>query len=203
VRKRVEPLDVSARSREPLPRVVLVAVRLLHRFAVHAQARGVLPCIRLRSKVRGTPIFYEALARLRHEAMPLALALLGVPARLFGSSLRFDPCPFGLVVRFGRSNLDLAEQMRQPLLKRPGLPVGPVGLAAAPAPGAVVETQLERRVQITLEDGSAPAERTHEDRGDGTPVCNIPARSLRGQRAVYKPLGQGEVTCGNCARVHG
>ena len=63
--------------------------------------------------------------------------------------------------------------------------------------------QAERRVQITLEDGSAPAGRTHEDRGDGTPVCNIPARSLRGQRLVYTQLGPGEVTCGNCARAHG
>jgi hypothetical protein len=63
--------------------------------------------------------------------------------------------------------------------------------------------QAERRLEITLEDGSAAAERTHEDRGDGTPVCNIPARTLRGQRLVYTPLGPGEVTCGNCARVRG
>lgn len=69
--------------------------------------------------------------------------------------------------------------------------------------GGAMTYQAERRLQITLEDGSAPAERTHEDRGDGTPVCNIPARPLRGQRAVYTPLGRGEVTCGNCARVHG
>jgi hypothetical protein len=61
----------------------------------------------------------------------------------------------------------------------------------------------ERRVQITLEDGSAPAERTHEDRGDETPVCHIQLRPLRGQRTKFTPLGPGEVTCANCARVHG
>jgi hypothetical protein len=63
--------------------------------------------------------------------------------------------------------------------------------------------QAERRLQITLEDGSAPAERTHEDRGDETPVCNIQLRPLRGQRAKFTPLAPGEVTCGNCARVRG
>ena len=37
--------------------------------------------------------------------------------------------------------------------------------------------QAQRRLQITLEDGSAPAERTHEDRGDQTPLCKHPTAS--------------------------
>jgi putative transcriptional regulator len=69
--------------------------------------------------------------------------------------------------------------------------------------GGAMTYQAERRVQITLEDGSAPAERTHEDRGDETPLCNIQLRPLRGQAAKFTPLGPGEVTCGNCARVRG
>ena len=60
----------------------------------------------------------------------------------------------------------------------------------------------ERRLQITLEDGSSPAEAIHEDNGDGTPLCNIPLRRLRGQRAVFTALSAGDVTCGNCARTH-
>ena len=63
--------------------------------------------------------------------------------------------------------------------------------------------QAQRRLQITLEDGSAPAERTHEDRGDQTPLCNIQLRPLRGQPAMFMPLGPGEVPCGNRARVRG
>ena len=62
--------------------------------------------------------------------------------------------------------------------------------------------QAQRRVQITLADGSSPAQAVHEDRGDGTPVCNIPLRPLRGQPAVFTPLPTGDVTCGNCARMH-
>jgi hypothetical protein len=45
--------------------------------------------------------------------------------------------------------------------------------------------QAQRRLQITLENGSAPAERTHEDRGDQTPLCNIQLRPLRGQSAMF------------------
>lgn len=63
--------------------------------------------------------------------------------------------------------------------------------------------QADRRVQITLSDGSAPAEETHEDRGDGTPLCNTPLRPLRGQPTMYSKLGPGKVTCGNCARTLG
>ncbi len=62
--------------------------------------------------------------------------------------------------------------------------------------------QADRRMQITLRDGSAPAERTHEDRGDGTPLCNIQLRPLRGQPAMFSKLGPGEVTCGNCGRAN-
>jgi transcriptional regulator with XRE-family HTH domain len=68
--------------------------------------------------------------------------------------------------------------------------------------GGAMTHQAERRVQITLEDGSGPAERTHEDRADQTPLSNIQLRPLRGQPAKFTPLGPGEVTCGNCARVH-
>ena len=35
-----------------------------------------------------------------------------------------------------------------------------------------VGAQAQRRVQITLADGGSPAQAIHEDRGDGTPVCN-------------------------------
>ena len=62
--------------------------------------------------------------------------------------------------------------------------------------------QAARRLQITLLDGSRPAERIHEDRGDGTPVCNIRLRPLEGQPAMFNELGPGEVTCGSCARAH-
>jgi hypothetical protein len=60
--------------------------------------------------------------------------------------------------------------------------------------------QAEQRLQITLLDGSRPAKRIHEDRGDGTPVCNIPLRPLEGQKAKFSKLGPGDVTCGNCGR---
>jgi hypothetical protein len=63
--------------------------------------------------------------------------------------------------------------------------------------------QAERRLQITLLDGSRSAERIHEDRGDGTPVCNIRLRTLEGQPAMFNELGPSEVTCGSCARVRG
>ena len=61
--------------------------------------------------------------------------------------------------------------------------------------------QADRRVQIPLKDGSAPAERTHEDRG-GTALCNIQLRPLRGQPVMFTKLGPGEVTCGNCGRAN-
>lgn len=68
--------------------------------------------------------------------------------------------------------------------------------------GGPMTYQAERRLQITLLDGSRPAERVHEDR-DGAPLCNIPLRPLEGQPAMFTRLGPGEVTCGNCARAHG
>jgi hypothetical protein len=46
--------------------------------------------------------------------------------------------------------------------------------------------QAERRLEITLEDASAAAERTHEDRGDGTPVCNIRRGRCGGERLVTR-----------------
>ena len=55
--------------------------------------------------------------------------------------------------------------------------------------GGAMTYQAERRLQITLLDGSRPAERIHEDRGDGTPVCNIPLRPLEGQRGEVQPAG--------------
>jgi hypothetical protein len=63
--------------------------------------------------------------------------------------------------------------------------------------------QAARRLQITLLDGSRPAERIHEDRGDGTPACNIALRPLEGQPAKFNELGPGDVTCGRCAAAHG
>jgi putative transcriptional regulator len=69
--------------------------------------------------------------------------------------------------------------------------------------GGAMTYQAEQRLQITLLDGSRPAEMFHEDRGDGTPVCNIPLRPLEGQAAKFTSRGPGEVTCGRCARVDG
>jgi hypothetical protein len=61
----------------------------------------------------------------------------------------------------------------------------------------------ERRLQITLLDGSRPAKETHEDRGGRTALCNIALRPLEGQQAKFSEVGPGEVTCGRCARSHG
>jgi hypothetical protein len=60
----------------------------------------------------------------------------------------------------------------------------------------------DRRVQITLMDGEATSLRVHEDRGDGTPLCNTPLRDWKGQPAQYKKQGKGEVNCGLCARTY-
>lgn len=68
--------------------------------------------------------------------------------------------------------------------------------------GGAMTYRAERRLQITLHDGGRPAERIHEDRGDRTPACNIRLRPLTGQPVKFNELGAGEVTCGNCARVH-
>ena len=51
--------------------------------------------------------------------------------------------------------------------------------------------QAERTLQITLLDGSRPAEVIHEDRGDGTAVCNIRLRPLEGQEAKFNEAGAG------------
>ena len=60
--------------------------------------------------------------------------------------------------------------------------------------------QAERRVQIALHDGTGRGV-THEDRGDGTPVCG---QWLRDPTLVkFFELGPGTVTCGSCARSHG
>src|SRR3954454_2671409 len=70
--------------------------------------------------------------------------------------------------------------------------------------GGPVTYQAEKRVQITLLDGSRPAEAIHEDRGDQTALCNIPLRPLEGQDVKFSVVpGSGDVTCGNCARMRG
>ena len=62
-------------------------------------------------------------------------------------------------------------------------------------------TTTNNRLQITTQDGRNPAERIHEDAGDGTPVCNIALRPYKGQPVTFTSRGPGEVTCGNCERV--
>ena len=62
--------------------------------------------------------------------------------------------------------------------------------------------QATQRVRITTKDGKNPAPCTHEDRGDGTPMCGTPARTWRGQPLVYTPRGSGDVDCQLCARTH-
>ena len=56
-------------------------------------------------------------------------------------------------------------------------------------------------VQITTVDGKNPAEAVHEMRADGTALCNIPLRPLKGQPAMFAQRGPGDVTCGNCERM--
>jgi putative transcriptional regulator len=70
--------------------------------------------------------------------------------------------------------------------------------------GGPVTYQAEKRLQITLLDGSRPAEAIHEDRGDRRARCNIRLRPLEGQDVKFNIVrGPGDVTCGNCARVRG
>ena len=60
---------------------------------------------------------------------------------------------------------------------------------------------MKNRLQITTKAGLYPAEKFHEDRGDGTPICGTVARTLRGQPLVFTSVGPGEVTCERCGTV--
>ncbi len=62
-------------------------------------------------------------------------------------------------------------------------------------------TTPNNRLQITTQDGKNPADRLHEDAGDGTPICNISPRPYKGQPTQFTDRGPGEVTCGSCERV--
>jgi len=60
------------------------------------------------------------------------------------------------------------------------------------------------RLQITTLDGLNPADKIHEDAGDGTAVCGIGKnglRSYKGQPPMFTSRGPGQVTCGSCERV--
>jgi hypothetical protein len=56
-------------------------------------------------------------------------------------------------------------------------------------------------LRITTLDGKHPASKTHEDAGDGTALCGIPLRDLRGQPCKFTSYGPGDVTCARCART--
>jgi hypothetical protein len=60
------------------------------------------------------------------------------------------------------------------------------------------------RLQITTLDGLNPADKIHEDVGDGTAVCGIGKNGLRPYKArptKFTSRGPGQVTCGNCERA--
>ena len=60
------------------------------------------------------------------------------------------------------------------------------------------------RLQITTVDGLNPADKTHEDAGDGRALCgtgNYGLRPNKGQPAKLTARGPGQVTCGNCERL--
>lgn len=59
-----------------------------------------------------------------------------------------------------------------------------------------------KRVQITTLDGKNPAERVHEDAGDGTALCGTALRDYNGQPTKFTSMGPGQVTCLRCARSH-
>jgi hypothetical protein len=70
--------------------------------------------------------------------------------------------------------------------------------------GGVSYSTTNNRLQITTLEGLNPADKIHEDVGDGTAVCGIGKNGLRpikGQPAKFTSHGPGQVTCGNCARV--
>jgi hypothetical protein len=60
------------------------------------------------------------------------------------------------------------------------------------------------RLQITTVDGLNPADKIHEDAGDGRALCgtgNYGLRPNKGQPAKFTARGPGQVTCGNCERL--
>ena len=61
----------------------------------------------------------------------------------------------------------------------------------------------QRTGQITEQGDATSSLAVHEDRGDGTPLCNQPIRPWRGKTMVFTPQGgPATVTCGHCERSH-